>query len=256
MKTRPFALVISLGLCSVFGGAPAARAQFTSIDNFAATQGPLVIVGPNPTNPVYSALSPAPGVIGNARGMTLTRTSSNFGFVQADVNLSMANTLSFFSSPATTGSLLVKYDGGTSQALNPTGLGHRSLQGFLVGQVASDLGGQLVFTFYTDATHFSQAVIPVGGDPSQTDFNIFVATANIGIGPGAAGPADFSNIGAVTLLVNSTSGAGNIFIQDLAIVVPEPGTLALFGLCLVGLTGVGLYRRRAQLAGAKGKLAG
>jgi hypothetical protein len=243
MKQVPLTVAIALGLCAALGGPSRARADVTTIDNFSTSQGPLIIVG-SPGNPVFSPLSPVPGAIGNARDITLTRTSANTGFVEADVGLSAPGTLSFFSSPATTGTALIKYDGSTTMALNPKGLGGLNLKGILVGQVASDLGGSLVFTFYTDANNFSQVTVPVGGNASQVQFNLFIATADIQAGPGASGPADFGNIGAVTLLVNSTSGAGNIFVRGLAIIVPEPGTLALFGFCLVGVTGIGLYRRR------------
>jgi hypothetical protein len=253
MKKFPLAVAITLGLCVALGGPSPARADVTTIDNFATTQGPLTIFGnpPIPSNPVFSGLSPAPGALGDARTITLTRTSANAGIVQADVGLSLPGAFAFFSSPATTGTALLKYDGSTSATLNPTGLGGKDLRGILTGQVASDLGGSLVFTFYTDATHFSQLTIPVNGSPSSPAFDIFVATGSIPTGPGAAGPADFANIGAVTLLVESTSGAGNIFIRGLAIVIPEPGTLALFSVCLVGLSGVGLYRRRNALTLAR-----
>jgi hypothetical protein len=246
MKKLSLAVAISLGLWAALGGPSPARADPATIDNFSATQGPLVISPAMPTSPVFSGLTPAPGAIGDARGITLTRTSGG-GIVQADVNLSLPATFSLFSSPATQASALLKYDASAAMALNPTGLGGKNLTGTVTGHVASDLGGSLVFTFFTDATHFSQVTLPVGAGSA---FDISVPTSGIGAGPGAAGPADFTNIGAVTVQVDSTSGAGNFFLTNLGItgaVVPEPGTLAVFSLCLAGVTGVGLYRRRKIL---------
>jgi hypothetical protein len=57
---------------------------------------------------------------------------------------------------------------------------------------------------------------------------------------------DIANIGAIQLILESVNDAGSVDLRVSALkVVPEPGSLALVGLGLLGAAGAGMRRRRA-----------
>ncbi len=58
---------------------------------------------------------------------------------------------------------------------------------------------------------------------------------------------DITNIGAIQLILESVSGEGSVDLRVNALIarVPEPGSLALVGLGLLGAAGAGMRRRRA-----------
>jgi hypothetical protein len=69
------------------------------------------------------------------------------------------------------------------------------------------------------------------------------------IGGGAAGPVDFTNVGAIVL--NNSTGMPS---QDIIITlletsnIPEPSSLALLGIGAFGLIGYGWRRKKKQAA--------
>ncbi|MBX6370190.1 MAG: HYR domain-containing protein [Rhodospirillales bacterium] len=98
------------------------------------------------------------------------------------------------------GSFLIAWDGqdGGASAVDYTGLGGVNLRTGGIDRFRFDMdgvGGGLQVTVYTDATHYSTATVSVPFLNRATVDEPFAAFAT---GAGAAGPADFSNVGAIT----------------------------------------------------------
>lgn len=158
---------------------------------------------------------------------------------------------------------------------NYTGLGSFNLAdtgtAFLINVYESDIGFDFALSVYTSATQWTTLVLQSEahhlGLPASSpiDFVDFFGTASVGtvdlngdsipdaellpsgalrIG-GTGGYADMADVGAMTATINWSGGPGTVDLQILdAITVPEPGTLALVGLAMVGL---GAARRRKLL---------
>ena len=182
-----------------------------------------------------------PIVLGGERDVWLSRTSSNSGSVSMDVDGSFNGALAYASSPATSGYALITYDGTDgSSALNYTGLGGIDLTqsgvntGVAIG-TTSDIGAAATFTVYSDATHYSTYNVPVLAD---IDFNFtryFATFSSFTTGAGAAGGADFTNVGAITLKLDGTANPGtDIGVDYFVATVPEPsGSMLILSAGLV-----------------------
>jgi len=165
------------------------------------------------------SLNPA-GVLGGERDISVTVTSG--GYIGFDVNLSNLGSINYNADGGTTGKALIVYDGAdASPAINYTGLGGVSLtvdgaDRFNVG-LTSDLGATVVITVYTDATHFSTATVAenVAG-LSEVLFSSFAQ------GAGAAGPADFVSVGAITILIDAPIAATDAVVNYFATGSPVP----------------------------------
>lgn len=123
------------------------------------------------------------------------------------------------------------------------GLGY-DLAGFASGisvKADSDTLLKIEFRVYTDATNWSSQTFEyTSGFVGNTMFlfDDFVSM-------GSSGGVDFSNVGAMSLLVNVGGTLKSDIEIDFVKAVPEPGSLALAGLALAGL---GMARRRKVAA--------
>lgn len=152
----------------------------------------------------------------------------------------------------------VQWDGNDSAlTLDVTGLAGLNLwsygSGFSVDVLTADLNFPIHIDAYTDATHYTRVGINTTGPGSE--FISFAALENAALcgtsfGPiyevicGPDGNVDMSDFGALEFVINV---AGQTIAVDLSIgpvTIPEPGTLSLLGLGLLGAALPGLRRRR------------
>ncbi len=169
-------------------------------------------------------------------------------------------TLDFSVSTLAQGTGIVRWDG-ISQGvdINPTGLGAAGLNFANAFTDSFELhieyaDGVFMFSLeaYTDATHWSKVLIQANQHPVPAVTYIpllaFLDCSNMIPGPittcGADGAVDFSNLGALQAVIdpNGSSTALDLTLAK-ALVVPEPGALALVGLALAA-AGVASSRRR------------
>jgi len=217
------------------------------IDDF-DTYSSLTVTGP-PSGPMstFAAYSTTEA-IGGERDVFIERTSNNSGAVATDISGSFASQLSYASAPFTTGNLLLSYDGSdASSALNPTGLGGIDFtqSGINTGiflRSASDLGASITMTILSDANHSSFYTLSIAADPSFSFFDYFAPFSSF-TSSGALGGANFSSVGAFTLLLSGNTAGTDVSLDTVvAAPVPEPGSSLL--LLTTGLAF--LVRRRLR----------
>jgi uncharacterized repeat protein (TIGR01451 family) len=157
-----------------------------------------------------------PNVVGDERDLIVELTDGAAGeFVQLD---SQQNRLLITSTTNAQGEFTVVYDGDDDDGdtLNATGLGGLDLTDAGVNTAikvrirADQVGANLRLRLFTDATHFSDSQplnFAIPGTNVDTDaifyFEDFVA------GAGAAGAASAANVGAMQMVVETTTDATN-----------------------------------------------
>jgi PEP-CTERM motif len=178
------------------------------------------------------------------------------GVVRWDGNTAGSGTMaSAFAGPA----------GGLSQSsINETGTGGLffgdPLGGFFeILVVSSDLGFEFTLEIFTSDTQWSSISLTAAAlsqnFPGTLDTNIplaaFLDCSNVIPFPvtrcGSGGAVDFNNVGAFQFIINSTGQEVDVDLRlnSIGTAIPEPGSLALVGLGLLGAAGVGMRRRRA-----------
>lgn len=202
------------------------------------------------------------GIIGGFRDVYISSDSGN-SLNQAQVS---GGNFSLSSASQNVAQAIVRWDGDNSLAggssldglsfataqntINATGLlasnggiGY-DLAGFASGiavKADSDTLLTIEFRVYTDANNWSsQSFTYTSGFVGNTMF-LFDNFVN----QGSNGGANFSNVGAMSLLVNVGGTLKSDIEIDFVKAVPEPGSLALAGLALAGL---GMARRRKAAA--------
>lgn len=235
-----------------------ASAGYILIDTFQTPQSVVVTAAaPASTNSVaLTALA-----VGVERDIRVTKTSGvngttvgiytnpfGFGALRQDISAS------------TRGSTLISWDGidNNASVVAYTGLGGLNLgvgNGFFeIDVIFSDRGGPVTFTIYdaSDVTGTKRATgmvnIPQNLDVDYPNNPPQISTLNFaGMSLlGGATSAIFSNIGAITMLIDATAIAQSGWDLGIAEIrafngIPNPAGLALLGL---GLTLLPLYRRR------------
>jgi PEP-CTERM motif len=227
-----------------FGGAQASLV----IDSFTAPQSAQITDNfSTPNTPVFANQVVDADILGGARDVYISKQ----GNAAADPNSGVSahvfvggegGTLSYNEQTGQNGLGMVRWDGSfagsTTTDTDVDGLGGINLtafgSAFQVDLIRTDAGLPLTFYAWTaalDSTDYirSQVMLVASGAGSYIfNFSDFVG-------------ANFANVGALELQVNGGQ-FGDLDAQvDMVSVVPEPGTLALAGIALLGL---GAIRRR------------
>lgn len=171
-----------------------------TVDSFDVTQQSIVASSLGQRKATSAAL--ANEAIGGERDLLVELTSQN-GELGLSANAFGEKLLEFTASATAIGRRVVTWDGidGNADQLDPTGLGGLDLtsQGtmsalrFVMG--ADQSNGSATIRIYTDATHWSQAIVttPNTGGPATIEFDIPLAS----FVPQAGGGADMTRVGAV-----------------------------------------------------------
>lgn len=232
-----------------------------------------IAVGATSSMQYPGGIIPSPSIIGGYRDIIVTMNTKS-GAGQANSNASAGGGgFVFNNTTGESGTASVQWDGDDSASvatLNPTGLGGLDLVNqtgcgsgctyFQTLVAQADQGFTYQIGVYTDGANYAilttvvpfQILIPTTATYEFEWFTrasglYFDAVVPFTITRGGTGP-DFNNIGALDFTLNAD---GATLAVDLAIgavtkQVPEPGTLALMGLGLLGAAMSG--RRRKQSA--------
>ncbi|GAA4464347.1 SdrD B-like domain-containing protein [Novipirellula rosea] len=204
------------------------------IDDFATT---AVSVLANASNPTNTDSTNAPEAIGGSRDIQAIRSSGS-GNILVEVDTGQ-DALTISSGGGGVGTAMVQYDGiDNTIALDAVGLGGVSLSdelpldptdptgtqrqypgaGLFVRTRAADAGEQLTIRVYTDATNFSETVVPVPVD--ATNFlETFVRFDSFTVAGGTG--ADFRNVGAIEAISDLT-GDNDIRVSIVEALRPTP----------------------------------
>lgn len=239
------------------------------VDLFATTTNQTVRIGGGfgvlPDVPFSEVTEPAiPGntILGGSRDLFLYNTSNTSDDSGAVGSVSGGN-LRYSNASGVGSTLSVQWDGAdSSSAVDVTGLGGIDLtdlgtnMAFQLTTIESDLNWQFSLQAWTDANNWTKITFNASNVLAPTvSFIDFAGFTNpffcgaINPAPGVASiecapgnqPVNFANLGALEAIIN-TAGSVNIDLRLADIrAVPEPGTLALVGLGMLGLA----LRRRA-----------
>jgi LPXTG-motif cell wall-anchored protein len=221
-------LFIVLGILILAVGVVLAENAF-AFEPFTGNQELLLnFANPGAVPQVVSSSVLDAGVIGGERDLILSIYEGNNGY-QASAGINVGgNPLFEYSTPSNMGGTAeIQWDGvDGSPTLNPIGLRNGGAVGldltngglkdrFIIAVQGDDLAAPLTLTVYTDATHFSTLQLDLpGGIDRYTQQSFPMLFGNFAQGAGAAGPADFTNVGATTLLVD---GRGSAMSLDLTL---------------------------------------
>jgi hypothetical protein len=208
MKTKKFVLAVTLTVIFSMLLTTLALAAAIEVDHFNSGD-PILLTATNGQNEGFSA-GAGNTAIGGERDLILSRAS---GTASASFDI-ISHYLRFTTGPGnSTAQLQIQYDGpDNSITLNPLGLGGVDFDdgvntGFHIEVVFNQTPVNLTIQVYTDATHWSQntLTIPAGINAgNRVDFFMRFTQFNT-TPPGAAGPVNFNSVGAIVLVMTTSS---------------------------------------------------
>lgn len=188
----------------------------------------------------WSQLGGIPDAIGGWRELGVEKISGDPGDL-ASIRVSSGQ-LKFSNDTSVNGKGTVRWDGGVTQGVRDYNLG-ADLSAFLTGSFEllttfADQGFTFTLTAFTDATNYSSITLTstahnaaLPGDASYIPLAAFLdctfATC--------VGTIDWTNVGALEAVLNTNGTLAVDLSLNQVTAVPEPGSLALAGLALLGL---------------------
>ncbi|HEX7973184.1 MAG TPA: GEVED domain-containing protein, partial [Anaerolineales bacterium] len=205
-------IIASFGIIAALvlpGIAALAAPPLPIIDHFDSTQS-VTIAWPDQTEHTSSVADP--NVLGGERDIIASLVGGTSAqSLRVDSNLGGDSVFSYSSDTNIRGKATLQWDGAGGATFNPTGLGGVDLtmgstaNQFVIAVASDDLPANLVLSVYTDANNWSSAIVSLPGGINLSNQRTFTALfSSFAQGSGASGPANFSNVGAVTLLIDGT----------------------------------------------------
>src|SRR5690606_29871550 len=174
-----------------------------------------------PDNPYLTDISVAPDAIGGVRKAELTHLS---GPSSVQMFVDVINSESALSSTVGTFGLgVVRSDGNEgSIELDPGGLGGADLRagqppaGIILELFTDHLGNSFDLNIYSDADNYAAINVPYPAESLNNVFRLFVPFTEFVQGAGASGEADFTDGGAIELMLQNAPN------QDVRVTIFEP----------------------------------